>query len=249
MSVDLLILFAVPLLAGVALIFWPKTNPKHLQNLTLAGAGYLLAVVASHFLPELYGQARGTEVIWFVVGVLLQIELQENVNISSAIPLQRRRKWAGLQLFAISLCAHAFTEGMLLVMPDTLAHAGHAHHHHHAHDAPHPLLWGILLHKVPMVAALVTAFLQAENFPKKGLWGWLLAFVLSAPLGMWSMNQGVKIFEHGLPLAIQFFITGMVLGLVLHLLRSPASTGNWGRRIALFLGAGVALLYEFGLSG
>lgn len=247
MSSDLLILFFVPLFAGVALIFWSKPNPKHLQNLTLAGAGYLLAVVVSHFLPELYGQAQGAEVVWLVVGILLQIELQENVALSDILPLQKRRKWAGLQLFALSLCVHAFTEGMLLVMPEVLAH-DHAHHHHHHHDAPHPLLWGILLHKIPMTAALVTAFLQAEGFSRKGLWAWLLAFVLSAPLGMWSMNQGVKIFEKGLPLSIQFFITGMVLGLVLHLLRSPASTGSWGRRVALVLGAGVALLYEFGLS-
>ena len=197
MNVTTLSLLFASVIAGaiVVEIFKPKKGRSIQLLLTFSGA-YLLAISLLHLLPELFANNPTEKIGIFILGgFLIQILLEYfsqgiehgHFHKSNVIPFS----------VLISLCLHALLEGVPL--------GGDLQEHTH-----NALLYGIVLHKMPVAIVLMTCFLQS-NMKKSRAYILLFLFAIMAPLGVYSGNIfGTLSFYHNEILAI-------VIGIFLHI--------------------------------
>ena len=197
MNVTTLSLLFASVIAGaiVVEIFKPKKGRSIELLLTFSGA-YLLAISLLHLLPELFANNPTEKIgIFMLGGFLIQILLEYfsqgiehgHFHKSNVIPFS----------VLISLCLHALLEGVPL--------GGNLQEHTH-----NTLLYGIVLHKMPVAIVLMTCFLQS-NMKKSRAYILLFLFAIMAPLGVYSGNIfGALSFYHNEILAI-------VIGIFLHI--------------------------------
>ena len=197
MNVTTLSLLFASVIAGaiVVEIFKPKKGRNIQLLLTFSGA-YLLAISLLHLLPELFANNPTEKIGIFILGgFLIQILLEYfsqgiehgHFHKSNVIPFS----------VLISLCLHALLEGVPL--------GGNLQEHTH-----NALLYGIVLHKMPVAIVLMTCFLQS-NMKKSRAYILLFLFAIMAPLGVYSGNIfGALSFYHNEILAI-------VIGIFLHI--------------------------------
>ena len=197
MNVTTLSLLFASVIAGaiVVEIFKPKKGRNIQLLLTFSGA-YLLAISLLHLLPELFANNPTEKIGIFILGgFLIQILLEYfsqgiehgHFHKSNVIPFS----------VLISLCLHALLEGVPL--------GGDLQEHTH-----NALLYGIVLHKMPVAIVLMTFFLQS-NMKKSRAYMLLFLFAIMAPLGVYSGNIfGALSLYHNEILAI-------VIGIFLHI--------------------------------
>ena len=197
MNITTLGLLFASVIAGaiVVEVFKPKKGRNIQLLLTFSGA-YLLAISLLHLLPELFANNPTEKIGIFILGgFLIQILLEYfsqgiehgHFHKSNVIPFS----------VLISLCLHALLEGVPL--------GGDLQEHTH-----NALLYGIVLHKMPVAIVLMTCFLQS-NMKKSRAYILLFLFAIMAPLGVYSGNIfGALSFYHNEILAI-------VIGIFLHI--------------------------------
>ncbi|MNI33943.1 ZIP Zinc transporter [compost metagenome] len=132
----------------------------------------------------------------------------------------------------ISLCLHAFLEGMPL-----------------AKEQHNELIFGISLHHIPAAFALASILMQ-NHFKKGSIMLYLIIFAVMAPLGFY-VSVGLSNGSIGGIDAYFNKIMGIVIGIFLHisttiLFESSADHKiNTRKMIAVLLGIGVALIGFF----
>jgi len=229
-----LVLFFSAFLGGLT-IFLVKNDKSQLLKLILSFSGaYLFAITVLHLIPDAYnGPDKGEIGIFILVGFLLQIFLEQ---FSEGVEHGHIHKHNDAHVFPwgimISLCLHAFLEGMPL-----------------AKDQNNELIFGISLHHIPAAFALASILVQ-NHFKAKGIIFYISIFALMAPIGYYfslSLSNGsIGGME-------PYFnkIMGIVIGIFLHisttiLFESSADHKiNKRKMIAVLLGIGVALLGFF----
>ena len=195
-ATTLSLLFASVIAGAIVVeIFKPKKGRNIQLLLTFSGA-YLLAISLLHLLPELFANNPTEKIGIFILGgFLIQILLEYfsqgiehgHFHKSNVIPFS----------VLISLCLHALLEGVPL--------GGDLQEHTH-----NALLYGIVLHKMPVAIVLMTCFLQS-NMKKSRAYMLLFLFAIMAPLGVYSGNIfGALSLYHNEILAI-------VIGIFLHI--------------------------------
>ena len=221
------LLFASVIAGAIVVeIFKPKKSRNIQILLTFSGA-YLLAVSLLHLLPELFHHNTTPNIGLFILGgFLIQILLEyfsqgiEHGHFlkSNIIPFS----------VLISLCLHALLEGVPL--------GGDLQEHTH-----NALLYGIVLHKLPVAIVLMTFFLQS-GMRKQRAYIFLLIFALMAPLGVYAGN----IFG-----ALSNFhneIMAIVIGIFLHISTTILFESTDGHRfsftkiITIIIGTLLAIL-------
>ena len=228
MNVTTLSLLFASVIAGaiVVEIFKPKKGRNIQLLLTFSGA-YLLAISLLHLLPELFANNPTEKIGIFILGgFLIQILLEYfsqgiehgHFHKSNVIPFS----------VLISLCLHALLEGIPL--------GGDLQEHTH-----NALLYGIVLHKMPVAIVLMTFFLQS-NMKKSRAYMLLFLFAIMAPLGVYSGNIfGALSFYHNEILAI-------VIGIFLHISTTILFESTDGHRfsftkiITIIVGTLLAIL-------
>jgi zinc transporter ZupT len=228
MNATTLILLFASVIAGaiVVEIFKPKKSRNIQILLTFSGA-YLLAVSLLHLLPELFHHNTTPNIGLFILGgFLIQILLEYfsqgiehgHFHKSNIIPFS----------VLISLCLHALLEGVPL--------GGELEQHTH-----NALLYGIVLHKMPVAIVLMTFFLQS-GMRKQRAYIFLLVFALMAPLGVYAGN----IFE-----TLSHYhneIMAIVIGIFIHISTTILFESTDGHRfsftkiITIIIGTILAVL-------
>lgn len=226
-----LILFFAAFLGGLT-IFLVKNDKSRLLKLILSFSGaYLFAITVLHLIPDAYHGSDGHEIgIYILIGFLLQIFLEQ---FSEGIEHGHIHKHSHSHAFPygimISLCLHAFLEGMPL-----------------AKDQHNELIFGIALHHIPAAFALASILVQS-HIKKAGIVSYLILFAIMAPLGYW-VSLGLSNGTIGGVEAYFNKIMGIVIGIFLHisttiLFESSADHKiNKRKMIAVLLGIGVALI-------
>jgi len=260
-------LFAIALLTipvvslgFITIFFQKKLNQFNKYFLHFSGA-FLLSVLALHIFPEVYASASSdgetltikTLGLFVIVGFFIQVFLEFMSQGIEHGHIHTHGKKAFPLGVLISLCIHAFIEGMpieLVIHPDYYHHAehlvGHAHDHahHHGGDPTQSLLWGILVHKVP-VGITLAMLLIANNVSKTLTLASLVIFASMAPLGLLLMHyigHGASI-ELGYTLEISLAV---VMGMLLHIASTILFEADDGHRFnakkvgIMLLGAAVA---------
>ena len=221
------LLFASVIAGAIVVeIFKPKKSRNIQILLTFSGA-YLLAVSLLHLLPELFHHNTTPNIGLFILGgFLIQILLEYfsqgiehgHFHKSNIIPFS----------VLISLCLHALLEGVPL--------GGDLQEHTH-----NALLYGIVLHKLPVAIVLMTFFLQS-GMRNGRAYIFLLIFALMAPLGVYAGN----IFE-----ALSNFhneIMAIVIGIFIHISTTILFESTDGHRfsftkiITIIIGTILAVL-------
>ncbi|PWS31401.1 ZIP family metal transporter [Pedobacter paludis] len=228
------VLFFCAFLGGSA-IFLVKSDKSKLLKLILSFSGaYLFAITVLHLIPDAYSGSDSREIgIFILIGFLLQIFLEQ---FSEGVEHGHIHKHHNAQIFPygimISLCLHAFLEGMPL-----------------AKDHHNELIFGIALHHIPAAFALASILMQ-NHFKKGSIVFYLILFAVMAPLGFY-VSIGLSNGTIGGVDAYFNKIMGIVIGIFLHisttiLFESSADHKiNTRKMIAVLLGIGVALIGFF----
>jgi len=226
-----LVLFFCAFFGGLA-IFLVKNDKSQALKLILSFSGaYLFAITVLHLIPDAYSGADAHEIgIFILIGFLLQIFLEQ---FSEGVEHGHIHKHNEGQVFPygimISLCLHAFLEGMPL-----------------AKDQNNELIFGISLHHIPAAFALASILVQ-NHYTAKAIVFFISVFALMAPAGYYfseSLNNGsISGME-------PYFnkVMGIVIGIFLHISTTILFESNADHKInkkkmlAVLTGIGVALV-------
>ncbi|MBZ9779125.1 ZIP family metal transporter [Psychroflexus sp. CAK8W] len=161
-------------------------------NLLLAFSGsFLLSVTVLEFLPDIYNSGVDSIGVYILGGILLQIMLEylSGGAEHGHLHISKEKTSFPFVLF-ISLCIHAFLEGIPI------------------HENDH-LLYAVIIHKVP-IAIIIASFLFNTNLSKFKIIIFLLFFGIMTPLGSFVQANTALLDDIGL------YLNAIVIGIFLH---------------------------------
>jgi len=175
----------------IVLILKP-TQDRNLKLLLAFSGAFLLSITVFDFLPEVYISNNKPIGLFIMIGILLQIILEffskgaEHGHVhldksASAFP------W----ILFISLCIHSVLEGIPI----------------EAHDN---LIYGIIIHKLP-VAIILSTFFLASQLSKMKIAFFLIMFAIMTPLGVILSNE-FEFFQN-----YYYEVSALVIGIFLHI--------------------------------
>lgn len=225
------VLFLCAFLGGLA-IFMVKSDKSQLLKLILSFSGsYLFAITVMHLIPDAYSGTDAHEIgIFILIGFLLQVFLEQfSEGIEHGHIHHHSHTHSYPYGIMISLCLHAFLEGMPL-----------------AKDQHNELIFGIALHHIPAAFALASILMQ-NHLTKSRIIINISLFAIMAPLGYY-VSLGLSNGSIG---GIETYfnkIMGIVIGIFLHisttiLFESSADHKiNKRKMVAVLIGIAVALI-------
>lgn len=188
-------LLIIAVLAGSLLVFIIKPKKSIIRLLLAFSGSYLLSVTILHLLPEVYVENKNpTNIGLFILGGILLQSVLESFSKGAEhghIHLHSENKKFPI-LLLVSLCIHAFSEGLPI---------------HHADD---DFLWAIIIHKIP-IAIVLTSFFIGSNYPKKIAIVFMCVFALMSPFGM-ILGDMIPFFSK-----YNTEITSLIIGVFLHI--------------------------------
>ncbi|MDB4089075.1 ZIP family metal transporter [Flavobacteriales bacterium] len=205
-------LIGVVLLGGLLVFFLKEKITKYLKYILAFSGAFMLSIAVLHIIPEVYMNNGFSIGIFVLFGFLIQLILE---YFSQGIEhghfhVHGTKSLYFLTPILISLCFHAFLEGLPLAK-EFVGHHGHNHSNDHGDSS---FLISILLHKFPIAIALMTLFLKAKL--KMSLaFLWLIVFALMAPLGNLTGTFFQEFFIENN--SIFEYILAIVLGMFLHI--------------------------------
>ncbi len=230
-----LVLFFCAFLGGLA-IFLVKNDKSQLLKLILSFSGaYLFAITVLHLIPDAYsGNDKGEIGIFILIGFLLQVFLEQ---FSEGVEHGHIHKHHDGHAFPwgimISLCLHAFLEGMPL-----------------AKDQNNELIFGIALHHIPAAFALASILVQ-NHIKAKSVVAYISLFAIMAPVGYYF---SISLSNGSISGMEPYFnkVMGIVIGIFLHISTTILFESNTDHKInklkmlAVLAGIGVALIGFYG---
>lgn len=233
-------LFIAVILSGLAFYILPKNNKLFLKLLLSFSGSYLFALCLLHLIPEIYSGPKGHSIGFYIlVGFFIQLLLEffshglehgHAHHTHKAIPVT----------MIFSLCIHAFLEAMPLAYGLDHNHSPHVHHSSFVNS----MLFGIILHNIPITIVLV-GMLHEAGISRGRLFFILVLFASMAPLGaLFSYLIGNNFIEN----LSQYFdkILAIVVGIFLHISTTILFETTENHRFNLYkflsilAGAGIA---------
>ena len=206
------LLIGVVLSGGILVYFLKEKITGILRYLLAFSGAFMLGIATLHLIPEVYANHESYIGIFVLLGFLIQLILEyfsQGIE-HGHIHVHKGGSTSFFAPILISLCIHAFLEGLPLAN-ETL---GHNHSHGFQHSDEHSFLISILLHKLPIAITLMTLFVKSGMNMKKAFF-WLIVFSLMAPLGNFVAVYFLDFFHtNG---GIMNKILAIVVGMFLHI--------------------------------
>ena len=187
----------LPILAVVigyifVLVFKPSKQ-KNLKLLLAFSGAFLLSITVFNFLPEVYNSNNSKTIgLFIMIGILLQIILEFfSKGAEHGHVHLNKNATAFPWLLFISLSIHSVLEGLPI-------------------EAHHNLIYGIIIHKLP-VAIILSTFFFATQLSRIKIIFFLTLFALMTPLGL-LLSQETEIFK-----IYYSEISALVIGIFLHI--------------------------------
>ena len=207
-------LFLATVIPGIVVITKKGIAQNYVRLLLSFSGTFLLAVSFLHLIPAIYEHSQNKFIgLIILLGFLLQLILEfgsKGVEHGHFHITNWNKKFPVAMV--LSLCVHAFLEGMPL--------DGEIHHHHHApsEEYTYSLFWGIVLHKIPVAISYSVIILNSGIGTKK-TFIFLVLFALMTPLGGFLNHfVGEELFQS------QAYYYQMVLALVVGMLLHVSTT-------------------------
>ena len=217
----LLPILAVLLSFGFVFVTRPKNRNNFKLLLAFSGA-FLLALTIFELLPEVYEQSNTKTVGLFIMsGILLQIFLEffSKGAEHGHVHIDSEKSDFPLLVF-LSLCIHSLLEGFPI-------------------DDDSNILYGILIHKVP-IAIILSIFLLNSKIKLSNAILFIVIFSLMTPLGTYFAANFEAIKDYYIP------ITSLVIGVFFHISTvilfesSEGHSFNLRKLAVIVLGIGIA---------
>lgn len=221
---DILFLILAVAIGTVLAMGLRKTKAISIKVLLTFSGAYLLGIGVFHLLPEVYEEHSHHYGAVIMLGFFIQLILEAfSKGLEHGHSHSELFSNKGLPMgVLLSLFLHAFLESIAIG----------GSHNHVSKDA---LLWGLLVHKVPVTIILYNMLCE---FTKKlpVVLFWLLLFALMAPLGV-LMGSYLPFLEN-----YSRELTAFVFGIFLHISTTILFEGNQSHRFntlkyAIILGA------------
>ncbi len=226
-------LFFSAFFGGASIFLFKKDMGKNLKLILSFSGAYLFAITVLHLIPDAYQSHDKYVGVFIMAGFLFQLILELfSDGVEHGHVHHQVHQEAGFPSgIMISLCLHAFLEGMPLAQ-------GHQHE----------LVFGIALHHIPAAFALGSVLMQ-NKLPKRSILFLLVVFALMTPAGYFTSN----LLSTTLAGLQQYFarIMGIVIGIFLHISTtilfesSSDHKFNMRKMIAVLIGSGIALITFF----
>jgi zinc transporter ZupT len=227
---ELILLFGSSLLGGLGIFLFKKDNSNRLKLVLSFSGAYLFAITVLHLMPDVYSSGNPQIGLFILGGFLLQIfmeQFSEGIE-HGHIHIHSHKHYVFPLGIMISLCLHAFLEGMPL-----------------AQGQHNELVYGIALHHIPAAFALGSVLIE-NKLSKSLVSSLLILFALMSPLGYWlsfEIGQGsignIEVYFDR--------IMGVVIGIFLHISTtilfesSVDHKFNLKKVVAVLLGVSIAL--------
>ncbi|SMC82465.1 ZIP family metal transporter [Cellulophaga tyrosinoxydans] len=218
--------YLLPILAvllSFTFVYITKPKKKEGIKLLLAFSGaFLLALTIFELLPEIYNSTDQKRVgVFVMLGILLQIFLEffskgaehGHVHLDST---KKQFPW----LLFISLSIHSLLEGIPI-------------------DSHHNILYGILVHKIP-IALILSIFLVGSQMKSRNALFFIILFSIMTPLGTFLAAN----IEFLSPITPQ--LNAVAIGVFLHIstvILFESSEGhkfNLGKLVVIIIGITMA---------
>ncbi|HTD99482.1 MAG TPA: ZIP family metal transporter [Mucilaginibacter sp.] len=227
----IIILFLGAFTGGVSVFLFKGDNHKTLKLVLSFSGAYLFGITVLHLIPDAYHGNDNYVGVFILVGFLFQIVLEQfSEGIEHGHIHKHDHDHIAFPLgILVSLCIHAFLEGMPL-----------------AEGNQNQLVYGIALHHVPAAFALATVLLANKQSKGYTLF-FVILFAIMAPAGYFFSNA---LSTGGIGNLQQYYnrIMGVVIGIFLHIsttiLFESSSDHKFTVRkmVAVLLGVGIALM-------
>lgn len=202
-----MILYLIPFLAVIigyiiGNFFTPKGKKKVKLILAFSGS-FLLSLTVMHLLPNLYYEELKSLVdtthlhshlgMYIMLGIILQIVLEYFSKGAEHGHVHGHEKMYHIPwtLF-ISLCIHAFLEGIPIQNDNHLA-------------------LGIAIHHFP-IAIILSIFLKNAQLSQRGIFIFMLFFALMTPIGTYFFQNTIIENNH-----LKNALIGIVIGILFHI--------------------------------
>ena len=246
-----LLITTVWVAGGLVFLLEEKNGKKLIKNALAFSGGFLVSIAFLHFIPEIYHDHAETGMnmgIWIMLGFLVQLILE---YFSGGIEHGHTHSFKGnvpITLF-ISLSIHAIIEGipMDLEFHDSLNHdlEGHSHVHHHHGGSGQKLLWGVILHNVPVSIALTTLLINNE-WKKRKAFVVLVFFSLLTPLGIAIGHFNPHLINESVAQIVLAVVIGMFLHISTTIIFESTESHRFNLMKLLLIVSGAGLGYLFG---
>lgn len=254
-----LLITTVWVAGGLVFLLEEHNGKKLIKNALAFSGGFLVSIAFLHFIPELYHDHGNTGInmgIWIMVGFLVQLILE---YFSGGIEHGHTHSFKGnipLALF-ISLSIHSIIEGIPMdlefhgIVDHTCDSDGslhdHGHHHHHNHlvNSNQPLLWGVILHNIPVSIALTTLLLN-NGWQKRKAFLVLVVFSLMTPMGIAIGHYNPTLFNESVAQVILAVVVGMFLHISTTIIFESTESHKFNLLKLLLIVSGAGLGYLFG---
>ena len=234
-SWELILLFASAFFGGLSVFLFKNDNANKLKLVLSFSGAYLFAITVLHLMPDVYSSGNPQIGLFILGGFLLQILMEQfSEGIEHGHIHKHHHEHSVFPLgIMISLCLHAFLEGMPL-----------------AKGEHRELVYGIALHHIPAAFALGSVLLQ-NNSSKNKIILLMSVFALMSPLG-YVLSFFIGKGSIGGNITAYFDnIMGVVIGIFLHISTtilfesSVDHKFNLKKFIAVMLGVSIALIGYF----
>jgi len=227
----LIILFSSCFFGGMAVFFLKRDSTQRLKLILSFSGAYLFAITILHLIPEVYEGSSHSIGLFVLGGFLFQILLEQfSEGIEHGhIHKHNHEHHAFPYGIMISLCLHAFLEGMPL-----------------AKGLQNELLFGIALHHIPAAFALGSVLMQ-NHVKKNNIIVLLILFSLMSPAG-YLLSNGLS--NGSIGDIDKYFdrIMAVVIGIFLHISTTILFESsvdhhfNFKKLMAVLAGIAIALL-------
>ena len=236
-SINNIILFLAALLGGLAVFLFKKENTKNLKLVLSFSGAYLFAITILHLMPDVYESVNKYTGLFVLLGFSFQIILEqfsEGIEHGHIHTHQHEQKNIFPIGIMLSLCLHAFLEGMPLVGQSI------------GNNELNSLVFGIAIHHIPAAFALASVLMSHQVKGNK-LIIMLAIFAFMTPAGSYISQQIQQDTANNIH---QYFplMMATVIGIFLHISTTILFESNVDHRfnfykmIAIIIGAGIAVV-------
>ncbi len=242
-----LLIITIWISGGLVFFLEERNGKKLIKNALALSGGFLVAIAFLHFIPELYHSHdyQGINIgVFIMLGFLVQLILE---YFSGGIEHGHTHSFKGnvpIALF-VSLSIHSIIEGipMNLEFHDLANHSHEAHHHHHGHGQS--LLWGVIMHNIPVSIALTTLLLN-NGWKKRKAFLVLALFSLMTPIGFAIGHFNPTIIDENTAQIIMAVVVGMFLHISTTIIFESTESHKFNLLKLLLIVSGSTLGYLLG---
>lgn len=228
------LLIVTTLVSGSVFFLIKGDFQRPLKYLLAFSGAFLMGITFLSLVPEVYGKATAYTGIFVLAGFLLQLLLELITEGAEHGHRHQHHEGETVSPFLLltGLCIHAFLEGMPIT--------GHPVSH-----MEHTLVYGIIVHNIPIALTLTGLFLHYGCSKYKTL-VYLAVFAFMTPLGS-LVNQ---VIDRQMILSMDQYINyilAMVIGIFLHvstsILFETEENHQYNRYKFLTVFAGLAIAF------